>query len=406
MEQAPELTLTDLVVPLLRQPILNADREVWGYELVDRSPTGNGLREALEHGTPLQRPDGKPVFVRGTRSVLDSPAVKEAAPDTLVLHLTGVPGDKESEIEALAPELAALHERGVRFALDRSTLKKVYTPWLKLAAYVKLDAVDIEPALFERLLKFVADQTTAVPIACRVHTQQRFEALVKLNVPLFQGNWYSAPKAAPTGTIKPSQAVVIQLMNLLRRDAEIDEIEPLLKRDPSLSFNLLRAINSSGMGLSCEVTSLRHAVMILGQKRLFRWAAMLMTMSRAAGTAPAVATTAMVRARLMELLAAELLPKAECDNAFVTGVFSLLDVMLDMPMAAALDSLALPQSVGDALLRQEGLLAPFLKLTLACESGEDEAFADAANALHLSSHQVNWAHVQALAWAEELAQGW
>ena len=93
---------------------------------------------------------------------------------------------------------------------------------------------------------------------------------------------------------------------------------------------------------------------------------------------PAVGTTAVVRGRLMELLAAELLPPEECDNAFVVGVFSLLDVMLGVPLEKALESVALPQPVTDALLHGTGVFAPFLELTRACESGDEAAFAKAA----------------------------
>ena len=143
--------------------------------------------------------------------------------------------------------------------------------------------------------------------------------------------------------------------------------------------------------------------MILGLKKLFRWAALLLTTSRAGGTPPAVGQTAVVRGRLMELLTAELLPPEECDHAFVVGVFSLLDVMLSQPMAKALESVALPQSVVDALVHSKGVFAPFLDLTRACESGDEAAFARAANALQLSNHQVNWAHLQALSWADNLA---
>jgi EAL and modified HD-GYP domain-containing signal transduction protein len=131
-----------------------------------------------------------------------------------------------------------------------------------------------------------------------------------------------------------------------------------------------------------------------------------MTRSRAAGTPPALAAAALVRGRLMELLAGHLLPAAECDNAFVAGVFSLLDVLLDLPLDRALQPLALPQPVADALLRRTGVLAPFLELTQACEHGDGDAFARAAAQLHLSSHDINWAHLQALAWAEELAAAW
>ena len=104
----------------------------------------------------------------------------------------------------------------------------------------------------------------------------------------------------------------------------------------------------------------------------------------------------------MELLAAELLPPEECDNAFVVGVFSLLDTMLGVPLEKALESVALPEPVMDALLRGSGVFAPFLELTKACESGDEVAFAKSADALHLSNRQVNWAHLQALTWAESL----
>ena len=144
-----------------------------------------------------------------------------------------------------------------------------------------------------------------------------------LGVRLFQGFWFAQPQLVQARTIRPTQATIIQLINLVRQQASTDEIEALLKKDPTLSFNLLRFINSSGFGLSCEITSFRHAVMILGLKKLFRWAALLLTTSRAGGTPPAVGQTAVVRGRLMELLTAELLSPEECDNAFVVGVFSL-----------------------------------------------------------------------------------
>ncbi|MBP9942125.1 MAG: EAL domain-containing protein, partial [Comamonas sp.] len=119
--------------------------------------------------------------------------------------------------------------------------------------------------------------------------------------------------------------------------------------------------------------------------------------------APAVGQTAVVRGRLMELLATEMLPPEESDNAFVVGVFSLLDDILGIPMDKALESIALPQSVAEALLHRTGPYTPFLELVLACETGDEVAFAKNSDALHLSNHQVNWAHLQALAWADNLS---
>jgi EAL and modified HD-GYP domain-containing signal transduction protein len=169
-----------------------------------------------------------------------------------------------------------------------------------------------------------------------------------------------------------------------------------------LSFNLLRFINSAGFGMRTEVTSFKHAVMLLGLNRLFKWAALMMTTSVAKDMPPAVATTAVVRGRLMELLALEKLSPDDCDHAFVVGVFSLLDTMLGISMQEALATVSLPPAVTEALLHRTGPLAPFLNVTIACESSDDVSFASAIQALDLTGNQVNWAHLQALAWAETL----
>ena len=104
----------------------------------------------------------------------------------------------------------------------------------------------------------------------------------------------------------------------------------------------------------------------------------------------------------MELLAAESQTPETRDDAFIVGVFSLLDTLLEMPLDQAIECIALPDTVVDALLRQQGPLAPFLELTLACENEDDAAFAKASGTLNLTSQQINWAHLQALSWAETL----
>ena len=166
----------------------------------------------------------------------------------------------------------------------------------------------------------------------------------------------------------------------------------------------MRLINSSGFGLEREITSFRQAVMLLGLKKLFRWAALLLTTSRSGGTPSSVGHTAVVRGRLMELLAQECaLSPDDADQAFVVGIFSLLDTMLGMPMESALNLLSVPEPVQAALLQHEGILGQLLKLTQACESSDDHAFDRAAGALHLSSAQINGAHLQALTWADHLS---
>ncbi len=402
---------TDDQVLIARQAIVDEHRAVFGYELFDRSTPSQEysadsdaalLINALSFADTETLVGNKIVFINCTLESLSGGHLELIHPDKVVLEVPSVPGNNPQDIEAHAKVLEDLRKRGFRFAFNHTVLTRGYASWRAQASFVKLDMMVLKPEMVEPYVKFAKANSTAQLIAEKVETAEQHQLLTSYGIKLFQGYWFAKPALVKALAIRPSQSTILQLINLVRKQAETGEIEQLLKRDPTLSFNLLRFINSSGFGLNCEVTSFRHAVMILGYKKLFRWAALLMTTTRSGGAPPAVGQTAVVRGRLMELLAAEMLSPEDCDNAFVVGVFSLLDTMLGVPMAKALESVALPESVTDALLYRTGTLAPFLALTEACENGNDEIFGRTADALALSNKQVNWAHLQALAWAESL----
>ena len=396
---------------IARQAILDQSGNVFGYELFNRSlddmPHSAGsdaqlLFNVLSHADNSALIDNKTMFVNCTHASLAGGHLELVQPERIVLEIPPIPGNNVDEINERAHALVDARKRGFRLAFKHNVLISVYAQWLPLASFIKIDLLLLKPELIAPVIQLAKQSSQAQLIVEKVETAEQHDLVTRLGIKFFQGFWFAKPVLVVGQTVRPSQAVIIQLINLVRKQATTAEIEEVLKRDASLSFNLLRFINSSGFGLSCEVTSFRHAVMILGLKKLFRWAALLLTTSRAGGVPAAVGTTAIVRGRLMELLAAELLPPEECDNAFVVGVFSLLDTMLGMPMDKALDAISLPETVVSALLLRRGVLAPFLELTEACETGDDATFARCTEELQLSSRQVNLAHLQALAWAESL----
>ena len=402
----------DNLAMIARQAIVDSHQAVFGYELFDRSTASDAhsaasdaalLFNALSYAGTESLVGEKLVFINCTHESLSGGHLELIHPEKVVLEVPTLPESATlQDIEGRIPTLEGLRKQGFRLAFSEQILRRQYVSWLPLAAFIKLDMMTFAPETAESLVKFSRAHTNAQLIAEKVESAEQHQLMADLGVRLFQGYWFAKPALVQAHTIRPSQATVVQLINLMRKQASTAEIEDLLKKDPTLSFNLLRFINSSGFGLSCEITSFRHAVMILGLKKLFRWAALLLTTSRAGGSPPVVGTTAVVRGRLMELLAAELMPPEECDNAFVVGVFSLLDTMLGVSMEKAMESVALPQPVVDALLHNTGPFAPFLALAKACEAGDDAAFARYAEDLHLSNRQVNWAHLQALTWAEDL----
>ena len=402
----------NLSTAIARQAILDANRAVFGYELFDRSQAAHEhtaasdaamLFNVLSHADHETLIDRKTIFINCTHQTLTGGHLELIQPDRAVLEIPPLPEPVAEDIEMQTQTLAEISRRGFRLAFDESVLSEPYADWLALASFVKIDLSRHTAQAAVQLIQRAQQLTLAQLIAEKVETADQYEMVSKLGVTLYQGYWFTKPVLITGQTLRPAQAAIIQLINLVRKQASTAEIEEVLKREPTLSFNLLRFINSSGFGLNREITSFRHAVMLLGLKKLFRWAALLMTTSRAAGSSAAVGSMAVVRGRLMELLAIELLPPEECDNAFVVGVFSLLDTMLGMPLGKALEGISLPESVTDALLHKTGVFAPFLALTQACENADDEAFARTADSLKLSNQQVNWAHLQALAWAETLA---
>jgi c-di-GMP-related signal transduction protein len=190
-------------------------------------------------------------------------------------------------------------------------------------------------------------------------------------------------------------------MDLVTRNADIRELEAVLKRDPAISYKLFRYINSVGFGLGSEIHSIRHAVTMLGYTTLYRWLALLLATASGSDYAAPLMKTAIIRGRFAELLGMSLLPKNEAENLFVAGMFSMLDRLLGMPMDEVLTQIPLSEALCQALLSRDGMYGPFLALAESCEQS-DGASAALADALFLNADQVNRAHLAALAWAQNL----
>lgn len=408
----PQLPSSSVAL-IARQAIVNAQHVVIGYELFNRSRTGPThtaatdvalVFTALSHAGSDELVGKKLIFVNCTHESLAGGHLELVDPDKVVLEIPPLGHTASEEVATRLPILANLRQRGFHLAFNHTVLQSAYALWLPLADYIKLDLSVLAPDQLAVLIKYANRHSGADLIAEKVETAQQYDMVSSQGVQLFQGYWFARPALVHAKLVTPAQTSILGLINLVRAQASTDEIEELLKKDAGLAFNLMRLINSSGFGLTREITSFRQAVMLLGLKKLFRWAALLLTTSRGSGMPSSLGQTAVVRGRLMELLALESkMDQDDADQAFVAGIFSLLDAMLGMPMKEALSLLHVPETVEEALLQRTGVLGNLLSLAQACESNDDDAFDRAAAALQLSSAQINGAHLQALAWADHIA---
>lgn len=253
-----------------------------------------------------------------------------------------------------------------------------------------------------RLVRFDSDLRQLTPdcILTRLASTQDFRQTASSAAMYCSGSIAMLPPpAANSKHSNPAHGVILELMSAVQNEASPKDIEVIFKRDVTLSFKLLRYINSPWFGLATRVESVRHALSILGYQQLLKWLALL-AVTAGQASPPAITQTAMIRARLLELVASKKLERREADNLFLTGMLSLLDRIMGMPLPEILARANLPPAIVETLTQGEGKYQRFLDLALACEGSlSDDAM---PNLPEVDVRMVNIAHMEAIEWAARI----
>lgn len=203
-------------------------------------------------------------------------------------------------------------------------------------------------------------------------------------------------------TVAPDLKVIVELINRVDREEPIERLEAVLKNDPTLAFRLVCYINSAAFGLRVEISSFRHAIMMLGYQKLKRWLALLLASASSDPNMKPVMFAAVRRGLFMEELVKSAGDDQMASELFICGVFSLLDIMMGQPFEQLLKSIPVPQDVFDALVPGTGRYRPYLELVRAVEQESMFDIRNAAEALMLSAAEVNRTLLRALVAARQL----
>lgn len=400
-----------------RQPILDGDGHLVAYELLFRGDQRNAAHitdgvqatatvianafAELAVGDALGSRRG---FINVDFDFLFSDLLEILPRQSVVLEiLETVPPTPE-----VVRRCADLKAQGFTLALDDVIhITPEYGALLQLVEIIK---VDIQPLSRVELMQLALQLKPLGKqlLAEKVDSREQMEHCRKLGFSLFQGYYFAKPTIIVGKKLDPSQLALIKLMGLLLGDAETDQLEQALKSQPVLSLNLLRLTNSVGAGTAVRITSLRHAITVLGRRQLQRWLQLLLFASGSQqGTASPLLNLAATRGRLMELLAEQLQPgqAAFADQAFMVGIMSLMPVLVALPIAELLAPLGVAPAVHDALCAGSGVLGAMLTLTAASEGDDTGALAVALGALSaVTPADYNRCLTQALAWAAQVSQ--
>ena len=407
-------TATDQLF-LGRQPILDRDQKLVAYELLFR----NGTRNSAEvtdgvHATAtvivnafaelgIEAALGKcRGYINVDEAFLFSDMLELLPRQSVVLEILETVPPTAAVIE----RCLALKAAGFTLALD--DVIQLEPAYAELLALVEIVKVDIQPLSRVQLMQLVMKLKPMGKqlLAEKVDSREQMEQCLKLGFTLFQGYYFAKPTIIAGKKLEHSKLSLMKLMGLLLSDAETSKLEEALKPEPGLTVNLLRLTNSVGAGTSEKITSLRHAITVLGRRQLQRWLQLLVFSSGAqAGASNPLLMLAATRGRLMELLAEDLRPGdgALADRAFMAGIMSLMPALVGLPIAEIVAPLGLTGDVRDALCEGSGQLGDMLHLAESSESGELETLtSNLAKLPGLSAKRLNQAQTSALQWANSI----
>ena len=399
---------------IVREPLLDPKQRVIGYELSwkqdDSQPVTDAALEALvgfvaEHVIDEERGwllRDKILFLDAVPPMLSTDALHAMPPEHTVLRMKAADMDDPDTLSAMQ----GLRAGGVGISVRDGDLgdlgKKLGTNIGMSASYIEVRFSGADVAAQARTYAALK-QSTVRMVGRPVTTWADFDACAALGLDAFVGKLHLTPRpGTPVRGMNPAQTIILQLMQMVTANEDIPKIESVLKRDPALSYKLLRFINSAGFGSGREIQSLRQAIGLLGYAPLYRWLKLVLAIASTSGYLPVLMEAAVVRGRLAELLGAPALGHGEGENLFVAGMFSLLDRLLGLPMKEVLDAILLPDQMVRALPTRGGRYGPYLALAEACELNSN-LVASLARSLGLSPLDVNKAHLSALAWAQDVS---
>lgn len=394
--------MSDILIA--RQPIYDRHLQVAGYEVLYRnrrediadvidadSATLNVLANTfLEIGLE-DLLGNRPAFINCSRNFLITEDPLHLPVGKAVLEVS----------ERLSPDpevlrgIRNLMSRGYQIALDNVCLEPENRALLEVTHYIKFDVLGSHRA---RILEDAKElrQPGIQLIAEKVESQEDFDLCKDLGFDLFQGYFLCKPRVIRREHAPANELAVLKLMAELNNpEADARDVERIVTTDVTLSYRLLRYVNSAFFGLRKKIDSIQRAIVLLGFRNIRTWATVL-AMSGIEGKPSELMRIALLRARFCELLAAQTETPLQ-DAAFTVGLFSVLDALLDLPMREALDPLPLAPSIEAALIRHQGPLGQILQCVEAYQRGH---WSGVDNFPNLSA-TLGQAYLDALAWSDE-----
>lgn len=364
-----------------RQAILDQQQKVYAYEILFRSGLKNAFDPTLDGNVATQSVmvgamlefglkklvSDKKAFINFTEQNLLNRAPKLLPPENVVVEILENVQPTPEIVEAVR-ELKA---EGYKIALDDFVLLPGYEPLIEMADIIKVDfRITTDPEERQKLREILPSHVRL--LAEKIETEEEFHQAMAFGYVLFQGYFFCKPAILRQKKLTSNALSRMRLLKEInRQNVDFASMTNVISSDTNLVHKLLTYINSAGIGLLNHVSNLKQATVLLGASGVKRWVTLISLQTFSEDKPPELFTLSLLRAKFCELIAGELKrPGLTQDTGFLIGMFSLLDVLLMLPMEEVLKEVVLADDLNAALLGEDNDLRRILDLVIAYEKGD------------------------------------
>ncbi|UCH97418.1 MAG: HDOD domain-containing protein, partial [Candidatus Aminicenantes bacterium] len=302
-----------------------------------------------------------------------------------------------------------IKQAGYLMVMDDFVFNEPFRQLLRFADIIKVDFLANSPEKRRSLAREAASQKLPL-LAKKIETQTDYNEALELGFSYFQGFFFQKPDLVSRQEMPGYKLNYLHILRKIYSPViELDDIEEIIKRDVSLTYKLLRFINSASFGFRVTVRSVRHALTLLGKREIKKWLTIIVMSGIGKEKPPELMNAAIVRARFCELIASrftlhqETADTAEAADFFLMGMFSMIEAFLDRPMAEILEELPLVENVKLALLGKNDRFCPVLELVKAFEKAQWETVSQYTVQLNLDEEKLSRIYLESAEWAKFLS---
>jgi len=396
---------------IARQPIFDTKGRVYAYELLFRSGLHNyfdcddqdhAAASVIANSNLLfnleEMTGGTKAFINCTRKVL-----VEDLMETLPRQLAVVEVLEDIEPDdAIIAACQRLKNQGYILALDDFVYHENFEPLLDLADIIKVDFLLSDVAEQERLAKTMIPRGIKM-LAEKVETHEVYEQAKKMGYQLFQGYFFAKPIIISRKDIPTNKIQFLRILKDIHApEVDFKKLALTIQSEVSLSYKLLKLINSAAFALRHKVTSILQALSLLGLREIRSWVSLLSIASMADDKPAELVVSSLIRARLCEQLAQPCKIGDRQSSMFLMGLFSLLDAIMSRPIDEILQEITVEKDIMEALVGTPGTLRTILDLVIAMEKGEWEQVSNLAAELQIEEQSLSATYLDAVKWAQDI----